>query len=117
MKMSEEEIKKYTEAISKNSDNLFVCPRPVKPWQAPKGGLGHNSPTTLHGTTVQPLQVTGVLCSIFQSWDARSFYTAYNILTTTLISTLYSHPTLWNTHIRKYNIVPTYHYCTNSHPH
>ena len=27
MKMSEEEIKKYTEAISKNSDNLFVCPR------------------------------------------------------------------------------------------
>lgn len=26
-KMSEDEIKKYTEAISKNSDNLFVCPR------------------------------------------------------------------------------------------
>ena len=29
MKMGEEETKKYTEAISKNSDNLFVCPRPV----------------------------------------------------------------------------------------
>ena len=27
MKMNDEEIKKYTEAISKNSDNLFVCPR------------------------------------------------------------------------------------------
>ena len=27
MKMSEDEIKKHTEAISKNSDNLFVCPR------------------------------------------------------------------------------------------
>ena len=26
MKMNDEEIKKYTEAISKNSDNLFVCP-------------------------------------------------------------------------------------------
>ncbi len=25
--MNDEEIKKYTEAISKNSDNLFVCPR------------------------------------------------------------------------------------------
>ena len=27
MKMSDEEIKKYTEAITKNSDDLFVCPR------------------------------------------------------------------------------------------
>jgi len=27
MKMNDEEIQKYTEAISKNSDNLFVCPR------------------------------------------------------------------------------------------
>ena len=27
MKMNDEEIKKYTEAISKNSDNPFVCPR------------------------------------------------------------------------------------------
>ena len=27
MKMTDEEIKKYTEAISKNSDDLFVCPR------------------------------------------------------------------------------------------
>ena len=27
MKMNDEEIKKYTEAISKNSDDLFVCPR------------------------------------------------------------------------------------------
>ena len=63
VKMSGEEIKKFTEAISKNSDNLFVCPRPVGPWQAPKGGLGHNSPPTLHGTTVHPLKVTGVLCS------------------------------------------------------
>ncbi len=77
MKMSEEEIKKYTEVITKNSDNLFVCPRPYGPWQAPKGGLGHNSPPTLHGTTVQPLKVTGVVCSNFSSWDARSLYTAY----------------------------------------
>ena len=75
MKMSEEEIKKYTEAISKNSDNLFVCPRPVGPWQAPKGGLGHNSPQTLHGTTVQPLKVTGVFCSIFLDSNAGSFLT------------------------------------------
>ena len=27
MRMNDEEIKKYTEAISKNSDDLFVCPR------------------------------------------------------------------------------------------
>ena len=27
MKINDEESKKYTEAISKNSDNLFVCPR------------------------------------------------------------------------------------------
>ncbi|KAL3134524.1 hypothetical protein ABBQ38_006372 [Trebouxia sp. C0009 RCD-2024] len=27
MKMNDEEIKMYTEAISRNSDNLFVCPR------------------------------------------------------------------------------------------
>ena len=75
MKMSEEEIKKYTEAISKDSDNLFVCPRAVGPWQAPKGGLGHKSPPTLHGTTVQPLTVTGVFCSIFLDNNAGSFLT------------------------------------------
>lgn len=47
MKRSEEEIKKYTEAITKNSDNLFVCPMPEGPWQAPKppkGACGTNLP-------------------------------------------------------------------------
>ena len=45
MKMSEEEIKKYTEAISKNSDNLFVCPRPVGAQLSPNPAWHYSTAT------------------------------------------------------------------------
>ena len=85
MKMNKEEIKKYTEAITKNSDNLFVCPRPVGPWQAPKGGLGHNSPqpcTALHYSHCKWL---GLFVPIFQA----GMHAVCTLLITSLHQLLY----------------------------